>query len=252
MQPVANAGAGIPATPGAHTDDDESLQVRRHVVSDSFAEAVFASASLNENMTAIQKAQAVGQAAIQVSHGRRKNSKNGQIAGAAQGVEDMRTQWIQPQPSLGVVFLSRGRAWSEVNVKPSDRLPRMTAEGMTHLPVNQFCEDCREMELCITHARLVSNDNVDFIPKHIHAMKAAGYCLVECGGNGDCFYHSMLFLARIYNQELYHAWHDHDQFRKRTCDNLLVTYHITMLCLLNFLLKTYPGSQQFACIGVRR
>ena len=243
-QPVADAGAGIPDASGAHADNDEP-----HVVSDSFSEAVFAAAGLHDGMTPIQKAQAVGQAAIQVSHAKRKRV---QLPGAAQVVEDGQTQWIQPQPSAGVV--SRGRAWLEVNVKLSDRLPRMTAEGLTHFPVNQYCEDCRESELCKTHAPLVSNDNVDFIHKHLNAMKAAGYCLVECGGNGDCFYHSMLFLARIYNQRLYHAWRDHDQFRKQTCDNLLVTCYITMLCLLNFLsiLKTYPGSQQFAFIGVRR
>jgi hypothetical protein len=246
MQPVADAGAGMSA---AHTDDDESLQPPRHVVSDSFADEVFASAGLNENMTAIQKAQAVGQAAIQVSHDKRNRV---QRPDAAHVVEDRQTQWIQPQPSAGVV--SRGRAWSEVNVKLSDHLPRMTADGSTHLPVNQFCEHCRESELCKTHAPLVSKDTVDLIPKHLNAMKAAGYCLVECGGNGDCFYHSMLFLARIYNQGLYHAWCDHDHFRKQSCDNLLVTCYITMLCLLNFLsiLKTYPGSQQFACIVFRQ
>ena len=85
-----------------------------------------------------------------------------------------------------------------------------------------------------------------------NAMKAAGYCLVECGGGGDCFYHSMLFLARIYNQELYNAWHDHDKFRKQTCDNLLVTCYITMFCLLMLLsiLTMYAEGRQFAFSGV--
>ncbi len=158
--------------------------------------------------------------------------------------------WTRVRPE--VVFRLRGPAWSLVNMKPADRLPFMDVQGMSHLRVNQFCEVCKESELCSTHAALASNDNVDFVPKHIDAMKAAGYCMVECGGAGDCFYYSMLFLASIYNVELYHAWHDHKNLRKKTCDNLLVTCYI-MLCLLMFLsiLKLYPGSQQFASSASR-
>ncbi len=129
--------------------------------------------------------------------------------------------WTRVPPE--VVLRLRGPAWSLVNMKPADRLPFMNTEGMSQFRVNQFCEDCREWELCSTHAALASNDNVDFLPKHVEAMKAAGYCMVECGGAGDCFYHCMLFLASIYNEELYHAWLDHDNLRKKTCDNLLVT-----------------------------
>jgi hypothetical protein len=122
------------------------------------------------------------------------------------------------------MFDSRGRAWREVNLKPADRLPFMTTDGMEHFRVNQFCEDCTEWVLCPTHAPLESRQHADdaLMIKHMNAMKAAGYCLVECGGGGDCFYHSMLFLAKMYNADLYQAWHDHDQLRKTTCDNLLV------------------------------
>ena len=127
-------------------------------------------------------------------------------------------------------FRLRGPAWSLVNVKPADRLPFMETDEMSHFRVNQFCEDCTEWRLCSAHEALASNDNVDFIAKHVEAMKSAGYVMVECGGEGDCFYHSMLFLASIYDQELYSEWHDHDTFRKKTCANLLV-----MLCFLMFL-----------------
>lgn len=127
-------------------------------------------------------------------------------------------------------FRPRGPAWSLVNAKPADRLPFMDGDAMSNFRVNQFCEECSEWQLCSAHEALASIDNVDFIAKHVEAMKATGYVMVECGGAGDCFYHSMLFLASIYDQELYREWHDHDNFRKNTCDNLLV-----MLCLLMFL-----------------
>ena len=114
-------------------------------------------------------------------------------------------------------------------MKPADQLPFMTEDGLTHFRVNQFCEACTNWCLCSTHAALVNVKNVDFIPKHLDAMKAAGYCMVECGGGGDCFYHSMLFLAKLFCTDLYQAWHDHDQFRKQTCDNLLVLLLFIML-----------------------
>ncbi len=133
--------------------------------------------------------------------------------------------WARPRPD--VTFDRRGPAWSLVNVKPADRLPLMDGSNFR---VNQFCEVCREWQLCPEHAALASNDNVDFVAKHVEAMKSAGYVMVECGGQGDCFYHSMLFLASIYDQELHSAWHDHDTFRKKTCANLLV-----MVCFLMFL-----------------
>ena len=142
-------------------------------------------------------------------------------------------------------FRLRGPAWSLVNVKPADRLPFMETDEMSHFRVNQFCEDCTEWRLCSAHEALASNDNVDFIAKHVEAMKSAGYVMVECGGQGDCFYHSMLFLASIYDQELYSEWHDHDTFRKKTCANLLV-----VLCFLMFLttLLLYVSSFPTICL----
>jgi hypothetical protein len=142
-------------------------------------------------------------------------------------------------------FRFRGPAWSLVNVKPADRLPFMEAEGYYTFRVNQFCKNCTEWRLCSAHEALASNDNVDYVAKHVEAMKSAGYVMVECGGQGDCFYHSMLFLASIYNQELYSEWHDHDTFRKKTCANLLV-----VLCFLMFLttLILYVSSFPTICL----
>jgi hypothetical protein len=161
------------------------------------------------------------------------------------------TGWTHASPEI--VFHSRGPAWREVNVKPADRLPMMAEDGMTHFRVNQFCEDCGDWDLCSVHAALVSNENVDFLPKHFNAMKAAGYCMVECGGEGDCFYHSMLFLAKLHDANLFETWHDHDQFRKKTCDNLLVFHYLYMYYVVMILsiLKMFPGYRRFASSGVR-
>jgi hypothetical protein len=125
--------------------------------------------------------------------------------------------------------LSRGDAWSGVQIQPADRLPFMTAEGMSDFKVNQFCEDCKESQLCKTHEAMASNalgqDHLTYL--HVSAMKAAGYCMVECGGDGDCFYHSMLFLAQLHRRDLYNAWGgNHDSFRKQSCDKLLVRCYV--------------------------
>lgn len=207
-------------------------------ISDSLFEQIQGAAPHDARLTPVENAKALAYAATDALAARRQRLPRKQNTDTS--------TWTRVHPE--VVFRFRGPAWSLVNVKPADRLPFMDVDGMHQFRVNQFCEDCNEWELCSTHAALASNDNVDFIPKHVQAMKAAGYCMVECGGAGDCFYHSMLFLASIYNQELYRAWHDHDTLRKKTCDNLLVTCHITMLCSLMFLsiLRMYPGTQQFA------
>lgn len=51
-------------------------------------------------------------------------------------------------------------------------------------------------------------------------MQAAGYCLVECGGYGDCFYHSMLFIARLFRPSLAAKWKDPKNFRNLTCQTI--------------------------------
>ena len=113
--------------------------------------------------------------------------------------------------------IPRAVAWARVVIKPAERLPR--ASG-TNLPINHDCVDCRGEELCEKHNPMMTQD-VDFTELHMKAMKASGYCLVECGGGGDCFYHSMLFLARLHDIErLVTQWKDHSTFRTITCDNL--------------------------------
>jgi hypothetical protein len=119
-------------------------------------------------------------------------------------------------------WLSRGHSWQMVHIRPADRLPLMFPGTDSNLRVNQFCEDCREWKLCGGHEQMVSTTPFDFTELHMRAMDRAGYCLVESGGGGDCFYHSMLFLARMYNQALFKKWCNHEHFRKITCDHLLV------------------------------
>jgi hypothetical protein len=115
-----------------------------------------------------------------------------------------------------VVCISRADAWARVAIKPAERLPR--ASG-TNLPINHNCVDCRGEQFCKTHNRMMTP--VDFTELHMRAMKKSGYCLVECGGGGDCFYHSMLFLARLHNMEdLVDQWKDHSTFRTSTCEKL--------------------------------
>ena len=119
-------------------------------------------------------------------------------------------------------WLSRGHSWQMVHIRPADRLPLMFPGTDSNLRVNQFCEDCREWKLCGGHEQMLSTTPFDFTELHMRAMDRAGYCLVESGGGGDCFYHSMLFLARMYNQALFKKWCNHEHFRKITCDHLLV------------------------------
>ena len=115
-----------------------------------------------------------------------------------------------------VVCISRADAWARVAIKPAERLPR--ASG-TNLPINHNCVDCRGEQFCKTHNRMMTR--VDLTELHMRAMKESGYCLVECGGGGDCFYHSMLFLSRLHNMEdLVDQWKDHSTFRTSTCEKL--------------------------------
>ena len=53
-------------------------------------------------------------------------------------------------------------------------------------------------------------------------MSAANRFLVECGGDGNCFYHSVLGLAMLFLPALYHEWgHGNvDVLRKKVCEYL--------------------------------
>jgi hypothetical protein len=158
--------------------------------------------------------------------------------------------WSKPPASSNFLGFSRAHAWSSVIMTEADRLPYMQAEGMSHLKVNQFCEDCTVMQLCATHEPMARNDNVDLNPAHQAAIVAAGYCMIECGGEGDCFYHSMLFLAKLFRKDLFDKWVNHRQLREQSCQNLSVRcYHYVMYLSV---LKLYPGSQQFSFYMLRR
>jgi hypothetical protein len=242
---IPDASASATGIPDASASDDDSPSKRpsngaSDQISDSFMVNIRQAAPFDSAKTPQQNAARLAAAAI----------------------DEMVLRRSTKSPSASSL-LSRGHAWSHVNLRQADRLPFMypdrrydsSIEGQ--FKVNQYCDECTDSTLCSTHQAMASNDDVDLMPKHCTAMKAAGYCLVECGGNGDCFYHSMLFLARIYDRELYNAWHDHDRFRKQTCDKLLVTLvtcYITMFCLLMFLsiLTMCPDyrCRHFACSEV--
>ena len=123
----------------------------------------------------------------------------------------------KPKPPASPGWVTRSDAWARVEIKPADRLPRCPG---SNLPVNHLCDHCREDQLCPEHRKLLTID-FDFTELHMQAMNASEYCLVECGGGGDCFYHSMLFLARLHNvRHLVTKWKDHKSFRETTCEQL--------------------------------
>jgi hypothetical protein len=140
---------------------------------------------------------------------------------------------------------SRGDAWSSVVITPADYLPFHTGSNMAHFKVNQFCESCTHETLCTTHEAMRNSENVDLTRKHMAAITAAGYCLVECGGNGDCFYHSMLFIAQLFVPELYNQWQTHQRFRETVCKNLLMPEHqptVSTMTFLDYLKVKYKHS----------
>jgi hypothetical protein len=130
-------------------------------------------------------------------------------------------------------YFPRGDAWRSVVVTLEDQLPCI--DGMTHFKVNQFCELCTHETLCSTHDGMRGIENVDLTQKHLRAIKDAGCCLVECGGDGDCFYHSMLFIAQLFVPDLYNIWQTHHQFREKVCDNLLKSENLPTIGTMPFL-----------------
>jgi len=102
-------------------------------------------------------------------------------------------------------------------VKPALLLPFKSGGKFR---VNQDCEQCTDRALCKTHDAMKSKKAIDLTTLHMDAMQAAGYCLVECGGYGDCFYHSMLFIARLFRPPLAAKWKDPKNFRNLTCQTI--------------------------------
>ena len=118
--------------------------------------------------------------------------------------------------------LTKADAWRVVECMESDYLPNFTEKHLLDFKVNQFCDACQGNTLCATHKVMKCNDLVDLTQKHFSAVKVSGHCIVECGGEGDCFYHSMMFLAQMFRQDLYKQWGSHDKLRRDTCEKLLV------------------------------
>jgi hypothetical protein len=47
---------------------------------------------------------------------------------------------------------------------------------------------------------------------------------VECGGDGDCFYHSVLFLAELFVPELLAQCRSHQDLRQQVCEYANTNY----------------------------
>jgi hypothetical protein len=183
-------------------------------ISDSLMDNIHDAAPFDASLTPMQNAVRLGNAATDALLARK---------GAAQ-------KWEKIQHNDE--WLTKCDAWSSVECMPSDFLPNFTEENLCGFKVNQFCEECRALRLCPTHQRMTSKANVDLTAKHMAAIKASGCVLVECGGDGDCFYHSMMFLARRFRQDLYHRWGSHSKMRQDACQNLLVSLHFKSSRLL--------------------
>ncbi len=95
-------------------------------------------------------------------------------------------------------------------------LPFSQIEGQEHLKVNQFCEDCTESSLCSVHKAMVpKTKESDFTHLHMTALRESGRAVVECGGEGDCFYHSALWLMHHFGVSAGNGI-DHKQLRLDT------------------------------------
>jgi hypothetical protein len=112
-------------------------------------------------------------------------------------------------------------AFPVLNGIASDVLPYMTDAGMEHLKVNHSCKTCTDRRLCASHEKM-RVPVADHTIRHMACMSAANRFLVECGGDGNCFYHSVLGLAMLFLPALYHEWGDGnvDVLRKKVCKSL--------------------------------
>ena len=62
----------------------------------------------------------------------------------------------------------------------------------------------RAEQLIAAHYSNAASSNIpqDFTVAHMATIKGAGHVLVECGGDGDCFYHCIAWLAQNLLPEL--------------------------------------------------
>ena len=102
-------------------------------------------------------------------------------------------------------------------------LPFMTAENMTGFKVNQFCERCNDLLLCDVHNAMIpsgASNVTDRTVRHMASMKATDRFFMECGGEGDCFYHSVMGIAKLFLPALAQRWGSHVKLRKTVCQFL--------------------------------
>lgn len=175
-----------------------------HQVPDSFRQEVFRQAPIGEHQTALQRVQALAATAVNISVTRAQKMRD-----AAWMTMPLNDEWLE-----------RGNAWGRVVMSEADYLPPHSTHPQ--FKVNHFCETCAEdtSKLCQEHAKLKDAGNVNLTYKHFAAVRASGHCLVECGGNGDCFYHSMLFIAKLFRPDLFEQWQTHAKFRVLVCEEL--------------------------------
>jgi hypothetical protein len=204
----AQVGDVVPHAPASDPEESDSSRKQPrnlHNISDSMLDEIYCLAPHDERLTPADNALRVGMAATSVALDRRSKAKK---------------RWVGTPVNASWTSLSD--AWRSVISKPSDFLPNHTEPHLCHLKINQFCEDCTESQLCATHDSMKRLTELDLTERHFAAMKQSGHCMVECGGSGDCFYHSMLFLAKLFRPDLFHAWGSHSKLRADTCEKLNV------------------------------
>jgi hypothetical protein len=109
----------------------------------------------------------------------------------------------------------------------ADFLPFLSDKGMTHLKPNHGCQSCTSERLCQRHQALVLGvGNLDLTVRHSELLWASNRIFVECGGNGDCFYHSVMFLAELFLPHLARQWCNHETLRLANCRHLDTNYAI--------------------------
>ena len=81
----------------------------------------------------------------------------------------------------------------------------------------------------------------DFTIFHMQAIKDSSRVIIECGEDGNCFYHCMLFLARRFQPSLCTstAWDSHLTLRQAVCEHLQHNWQY-ILCPLDTSDSTLP------------
>ena len=116
-----------------------------------------------------------------------------------------------------------------IALEASDLLPYQTAVGCLHLKTNHGCTACTSEQLCRKHQPPAKKPGqpgalTDLTRKHDAALWESGRIFVECGVDGDCFYHSVLFLAELFEPDLHAQWRTHKELRVKVCEYANTNY----------------------------